>query len=358
MAFNRPTLAEIIERKITDFESRLSTVSAQLRRTLVNAFIRASAGVAHGLHGHLEWLSDQIIPDTAETDLLDRHAGWWGINRKSASSATGNITFTGTDTIVIDAGTIVQRADGEQFTTDANGTISGGSVDIAVTAVTAGQNSNTSAGVSMSLVTAIAGVDSSAVVAVGGLTGGADIEADDDLRERLRDRVQNTPHGGAQHDYVAWANEVAGVTRAWAFSAWLGPGTVGVYFVRDDDASLIPDAGEVQTVQDHIDSKRQVTADATVYAPTNVAQDMTIQISPNNTTVQAAIQAELEDLFLREAEVDDGAGSGTILISHVREAISIAAGEADNVMVSPTADLALSAGQISTLGTITWQSIP
>ena len=38
--------------------------------------------------------------------------------------------------------------------------------------------------------------------------------------------------------------------------------------VRDDDASLIPDAGEVATVQAYIDSLRPVTASVTVVAPT------------------------------------------------------------------------------------------
>lgn len=357
MPFNRPTLQQIIERSITDVESRLVDVSARLKRSVINALIRSHSAVAHGLHGHLDWLSKQIIPDTAEDDMLDRHADWWGINRLAASSATGNITFTGTSTTVIPAGTVIQRADGEQYTTDADGTITAGTVDIAVTAITEGQDSNTDASVSVSLVVVQGGVDSTATVATGGLTGGADQESNDALRLRLKERVQQTPHGGAVYDYVAWAKETAGVTRAWAYGSWSGAGSVGVFFVRDDDASLIPDAGEVTTVQTYIDTVRPVTAAVTVYAPTEQAQAMTIQLAPNTTVVQGAVEDALDDLFRTGAEVEGGNGEGTILISHIREAVSIGAGENDNVMVSPVANITLADGEIATLGAITWQAI-
>jgi uncharacterized phage protein gp47/JayE len=84
---------------------------------------------------------------------------------------------------------------------------------------------------------------------------------------------------------------------------------------------------------------------------------MTIQLSPNTASVQAAVQAELEDLFRREAGVEDGAGSGTVLLSHIREAISRAEGETDHVLVSPAADVTLSAGEIATVGNLTFQAL-
>ena len=352
MAYARPSLTEIIERKIADLDSRLPTASARLRRSVLNALLRASAAVEHGLYGFINWLSRQIIPDTAEADMLERHANWWGITRVAASAATGSVTVTGSGTIT--AGTVLQRADGIEYTVDSEVVISSsGSVD--VTCSTPGADGNATSGTSLSFVSPIAGIDS--IATAGDLTGGADIETDDALRARLRERVQQPPHGGALHDYIAWAKEVAGVTRVWPKANWLGAGTVGVFFVRDNDPSIIPDAAEVQAVQDYIDTVRPVTADVTVIAPIEASQDMTISISPNDSTTQAAIEAELSDLFSRESNVEDGNGSGTILISHIREAISVAAGENDHAMVTPTADITLSIGEIATLGTITFQSL-
>jgi uncharacterized phage protein gp47/JayE len=45
---------------------------------------------------------------------------------------------------------------------------------------------------------------------------------------------------------------------------------------------------------------------------------------------------------------------GTLLISRMREAISIAAGEFDHVLISPTANVSVTAGNIITMGTVTW----
>src|SRR3546814_10410898 len=51
----------------------------------------------------------------------------------------------------------------------------------------------------------IAGVNAVAAVAVGGLAGGADEEADDALRARLIGRIQKPVSGGKKTDYEGWA---------------------------------------------------------------------------------------------------------------------------------------------------------
>ena len=64
---------------------------------------------------------------------------------------------------------------------------------------------------------------------------------------------------------------------------------------------------------------------------------------------QYAVEAELRDLLARDAEP-----GGTILISRIREAVSIAAGETDNVVSTPTANVTHAAGELAVLGVITW----
>jgi uncharacterized phage protein gp47/JayE len=54
-------------------------------------------------------------------------------------------------------------------------------------------------------------------------------------------------------------------------------------------------------------------------------------------------------MLLRDAEP-----GGTILISHIREAISIAAGEVDHVLSAPAANVTHASGQLATFGAITW----
>ena len=348
--YSRPALADLVERVRTDVLSRLTTDDL-LRRADAEVYARVLGGVAHGLYGFIDWLSNQLIYDTAEVDYLERWCSIWGITRKAATAATGNVTFTGQSGAFIPSGTLLQALDGTQYQTSADATLASGTATAAVTAVVAAAAGNKAAGQSLSLVSPIVGVQSTATAAL--LSGGADVETDDSLRTRLLARIQNPPQGGAAADYVTWALQVSGVTRAWASPQELGAGTLTLRFVRDNDgtgAAIIPDAGEVATVQSYIDARRPVTAQVTVVAPTANPLNFTISgLSPNTASVQAAIQTELQDLLLREATP-----GGTILLSHIRAAISAASGENDYTLVSPNANVINTTGQISTMGTITW----
>ena len=52
----------------------------------------------------------------------------------------------------------------------------------------------------------------------------------------------------------------------------------------------------------------------------------------------------------------DAVSGGTILISQIREAISIAAGEDDYQVPRPAADVTHATGEIAVMGTVTWPS--
>lgn len=349
MPFQRPTLNEIIERTFSDLTSRLSLKGALLRRSVVGVLARVLAGASHMLHGHLDWIAKQAIPDTAD-EWLPRWASIWGISRKAAEFSEGEVTFSGTvNGTAIPAGTVLRRSDDIEYQTTADATLSAGAATAPVQAVTAGSVGNADSGAVLTIVNPIANVNSDATVAAGGITNGTDVESDDSLRARMLARIQQPPHGGADFDYEAWALEVPGVTRVWVYPLHLGPGTVGITFVRDGDDPIIPDETEVEAVQEYIDERRPVTADAVVFAPVAEELDFEISITPATEAVKAAIQAELADLIEREAEP-----GGTLYLSRINEAISIAAGEFDHTLVSPTADVVYETGHLATMGEITW----
>jgi uncharacterized phage protein gp47/JayE len=355
MAYPRPSLTEIIDRTVADMASRVVGVDgAVLRRSVLGVIARSLAGASHELHGHLDYIARQVIIDTADGELLERWANVWGVRRKPAEFAVGSVTFTGTPGSDIPVGTILQRQDGARFDTTAAGRIpSGGSVTVAVRAEEAGSAGNTAAAITLTMQQPISGVQVSAATAAGGISAGSDAEADEPLRERLLSRIQEPPQGGAAADYVNWALEVPGVTRAWVYPQEMGLGTVTVRFVRDDDEDIIPDETEVQAVQDYIDARRPVTADLYVVAPTPVPLDMTIQLEPASSAVEAAVLAEVRDLIRREA-----VPGGTILISHLREAVSTAAGEYDSNIVTPSGNVEHDTGEIAVPGEITFEAIP
>jgi uncharacterized phage protein gp47/JayE len=350
VTFSRPSLADLIERAEGEVAARLGT-GTLLRRGPLAVLARVLAGLSHTAHGHLDFVARQVLADTAEGVYLERHASIVGLSRKVSAAATGLVTFTGTNGALIPAGTVLRAADGTTFTTDELGTISGGVASLAVTSTDGGLAGNLSAGTSLALVSPVAGVNATATVEAGGLTGGTDLESDDALRARVLEFYARRPQGSAASDYEQVALLVPGVTRAFAIGGHFGAGSVGITFLVDDHpTSPIPDAGKVAEVQAAIDAFRPVTVtQATVFAPTPVDLDPAITLTPNTAAVQAAVTQSLSDLL--RAETRPG---GTLLLSHVREAISTAAGEEDSEVTelagSPADDVTVAAGEILLLG--------
>ena len=83
-----------------------------------------------------------------------------------------------------------------------------------------------------------------------------------------------------------------------------------------------------------------------------VAAPLAVTISnllPNTAAVRSAIAAQLADLIRREA-----LPGGTLYLSHLREAISAAAGETNHVLVNPVADVVAATGAIVTPGVVSF----
>ena len=108
---------------------------------------------------------------------------------------------------------------------------------------------NLAAGEVLTLVTPVPGLQSNGVS--GDISGGADIEPIAELLERLL-FASVIPHGGAVTDYVAWMREVPGVTRAWAYDAWQGGGTVGIGWVYDDRPDILPTTTDQQFMMEYL----------------------------------------------------------------------------------------------------------
>ena len=367
--FQRPTLKVILDRMLADLNTSLPGAEARLRRAVLNVLARTMAGAAHLLYGFISFIAQNVLIDTARTEWLVRHASIWGIARNAATFAQGTVTIqvlvSGSQgsvavpsNIVIPEGTVLQRADGALFLTDAEVTLLAGTATVgnpisataAITAQVAGILGNSETGMPFTFASPPSPIALTVIADSPGISGGAEAETDDALRARVLLRVQEPPMGGTAQDYVAWALEVAGVTRVWVFAGELGAGTVVVRFVRDNDVgSIIPDANEVQDVQDHLDIERPVTAAVTVVAPISAPIDMTIAVAPDTQAIRDAIVTELEDMFLR-----DSSPGVTIRLSRISEAISIASGEFRHELTVPSADVTHTQAELPELGTITW----
>lgn len=350
MALNRPTVSELITRVRGDVDSRLAGIDPRLRRSLTEAIVRAHAGATHSLYGELDAIALDALPDTAVGDALLRWATMYAVTGVAGGAASGTADASGTNGIEIPAGSLLQLGNGVEFQTLGSVTIIGGVATLTLEAVETGEAGNVDTASLLTFVSPIAGIDLTATVASPGTQGGVDADEDDELQDSLVARIQNPEQGGNQADFERWTFEAsAGITRRWVFPPSVGSALIGVVFVRDEESPITPDSAELLEVQDYLDVRRPLGSRPVAIAPTLVPLDLTMSLTPNTAVVQAAVEAEFADMILRDA-----VPSGTILISHIREAISLAAGETDHDLTVPTGDVAHAAGELPTPGTITF----
>jgi uncharacterized phage protein gp47/JayE len=352
MPFSRPSLSQLANRIAADIGAALPGLDATLRRSNATVLARIHAAATSGLYAFLDWIYRQAWPDTQDAEHLRRMASiWLAVPQLPATAASGPVLFSGTTGAVLPAGTLIQRADGVQYRVRADVTVSPSGVAGTVDAVAAGVNGDADPGTAVTLVSPVAGVNSAGTVDSAGLTGGADAETTAGTLQRLKLRLQDPPQGGNSADYRRWALEVPGVTRVWPEPLALGAGTVVVYFAMDLAYSDgIPEAGDVLTVQNAIDVVRPVTAEVTVAAPVADPVDFTITaLTPSDAATKAAIATALAEVILLEGEP-----GGTLLWSHLEQAISNAQGETDHRLTTPSANVTSTAGHLPTMGTITW----
>ncbi len=344
MSFSRPSLSTLRSRIAADVSGRLLDGSPLRSRSVLSVLVYVWAGACHLMYGALQWYFSQFWIKTAEKEYLERKASTWGITRKAGARAVGQVTFSGSG--IVPAGSVLRNDSGLLFTVDADVSVPGTGM---VTASETGSASNLERGETLTLVQAVAGVSGSAVVV--SMTGGVDAETDDELRNRVLTALRNPPMGGSAADYVTWALEVPGVTRAWCYPLYLGLGTVGLSFVCDgQDDSPLPDEEMVRRVQEYIEERKPVTADVMVFAPRAVPVDIRLRIVPDTSAVREAVKAELHDLFTREAEP-----GVTLLKSHIDEAVSITSGEEDHLLLEPAVNIVPASGELPVLRNVTFE---
>lgn len=194
-------------------------------------------------------------------------------------------------------------------TTPATGSpvYAGAGIQINVVADEVGDDFNLLADAALSFQTPLPSVEASGLVTFPAVVDGIDVESDTDLRARLLDRIQNpvTPFNVA--NITAVAREIVGVTRVFVDESTPAIGQVTMRFMRDNDVDPIPSAADVTQVKTAVLAiKPAHTADADVFvsAPVAVPTNFTFSaLSPDTTSMRAAITSQLTDFFKRNTTV-------------------------------------------------------
>lgn len=378
MPFARPTLSELRAQTASDIQSALPGSDPLLRFSNLGIISAVQAGAAHAGYGYLDWIAKMAVPFTATSEFLEAWAALKDVTRAPAAAASGQITFTGNPGTVIPSGTQVARGDGYLYATTALATVAGGgTIAAAGSAVLASDGSVSGAagdcdvGTLVTLVSAIAGVQSGATVTTA-FIGGTDPETDDSLRNRMLQVFQDPPQGGAEGDYKKWAREVAGVTRAWVLRNHMGTGTVVVFTMFDqaevahggfpqgangvataEARSATKATGDQLAVAEYIWSRQPVTALVYSVAPAANSVNFTITgLSAASSDTKDAVKAAIDEVFFREGSVS--ATTSTVNLQDVEAAITSVPATSGFVITVPGANIVSGAGQLPVRGTVTF----
>jgi len=337
--------------------------AAMVANNALRVMSDAQGGLAHLILRYIDWLAKQLLPDTAETEWLDRHGNIWLVNsdgtigRKGATYAEGTANFSGLQGQVIPIYTQLLAAN-LNFQTSEEITLGDGATEGAIEALDAGAAGNLPPGANMSFAVAMSGVDTTITVVE--LVGGTDEETDDQLRARVLERIQRPPMGGDADDYVQWTLAVPGVTRAWCAPKEMGMGTVTVRFMCDALRASnggFPLQQDVDAVTAYLNQKRPVAVrDFFVEIPIAEPIPYTLHIINDSLSIrQQTEQSVAAMLFERASPAYSFSGilqpAQTIYAAWVSEAISRVISEFDLTMVDHVMP---NHGALAVPGTVTY----
>jgi uncharacterized phage protein gp47/JayE len=238
-------------------------------------------------------------------------------------------------------------------------TVSSDSGTVVLVSTEFGQDTNQLAGTEITLSTPIAGVDNITRVQFTEIGGGTDLESDADLRVRVIERYANPVSTFNVAAIEKQVKEIAGITRVFVEEITPAVGDVTVYFTRDNDADIIPSAGEVTTAKDkllEIKPAHVAEADVIVAAPVALPVDFTFStLTPNTSSMQAAVTANLESLFRNDTIVSENL-QAVAYESAIFQTIDPNNGAPLSAFTlsAPTGDVIVASGELPTLGNITY----
>ena len=352
--------------------------------------------------------------------------------------------YNGTYNIIVTSSTAFTYTITGTPSTPATGTIVA-NVDFASLSIKStgfGEDNNLDPNTQLKFSTPIAGVNNTARVQQSSISGGADQESDDNLRQRIIFRYQNPVALFNKSAIIVKAKEVPGVTRVFVkspgtvlntlsatsvtrsdsivtvktsanhnledgqlmtvsgadqddynvtkkvividddeFAYAIGStpttpatgtisvgvsipnGQVFVYFTLDNNDNIIPNATDIANVKDALvnsnDGIKPANVDSNdvvVKGPDPVTVNFTFSgLSPNTTSMQNAIEANLEAFFTEDTSV----GKDVLKTAYESAIFRTIDTETGSVVESftlsaPTTDITINEGQIAILGTITF----
>ena len=298
------TIDQVRQEMVADYESFISEATGQtvtLERSSVHRMeLYAAAAQIYQAMQYIDRQGKQNILKYSYSDFLDNLAIFKGVTRNPATAATTTLRFTLSaerDTATgIPQGTRVSTARFIYFATDEYAEIPAGSttVDVPATCTVAGTDGNGFAVGELSTI-----VDPIPYVAsVSNTTateGGAEIESDDDLAERVFLAPGAYSTAGPEDGYLYHAKVYSGAIGDVAATSDQEAGTVDIVFIMADGST--PGEEMIEGLEGYLQGKtiRPMTDLVRVAAPQEVQYtiNLTYYINRSDSAQAVTIQQEV-----------------------------------------------------------------
>jgi uncharacterized phage protein gp47/JayE len=254
MPFKRDSLGTLLDRVYAKYTSLYRPLDRMPRYNLLKVFSAVDAGMYHELLGDLDFLSQQLFPDTATGAYLREH---WSsrVTPLYATAAAGEAALSGLPGKAVPAGLVFKSVAGEMyFTEGATQLDAGGMASVRVKAQDTGLKTNLMAGEELAVISSIpAGVNSKAVVSEGGITGGADAETDEEYLARVLMRLRNPARYGKKDDFASWAVDASPeVSAAWEYKNFGVFGALLIQVINGNQTDGVSPVANLEEVKNYI----------------------------------------------------------------------------------------------------------
>lgn len=301
---------QVRQEMVADYESFISEATGQtvtLERSSVHRMeLYAAAAQIYQAMQYIDRQGKQNILKYSYSDFLDNLAIFKGVTRNPATPATTTLRFTLSavrDTATgIPQGTRVSTAGATYFATDVYAEIPAGStaVDVPATCTVAGTDGNGfAAGELATIVDPIPYVAS--VTNTTATEGGAEIESDDDLAERVFLAPGAYSTAGPEDGYLYHAKAYSAAIGDVVATSNQAAGTVDIVFIMADGST--PGEEMIEGLEGYLQGKtiRPMTDLVRVAAPQEVTYTINLTYYINRSdsakavTIQAAVAQAVAD---------------------------------------------------------------
>ncbi len=276
---------DIINRMSSDIDTR--------EGSFTNDMISGVAYEIWKLYQSLDAIIPIVYVDETSGEYIDRKCSDYGIIRKEGTKASAELTINGTEGSVIPADKVFLTAEGLEFVTNNEVTITGGIAKVTASAVEAGSSYNVNVDTIKNQYSNLEGINSVTNLPA---TGGTDSESDQSLLKRLYDYLQKPATSGNIAHYKQWATEVEGIGNAKVYPLWNGAGTVKVLVVGNNNEPV--NSTIEGNCRLHIEENRPIGAEVTVISAEGLEINVNAEVFVDATTtideVQKAFQLSLK----------------------------------------------------------------